>query len=39
MEIRKNNEYLGKVNNIPTNVDLVPCVSLYYEGNEVESMV
>ena len=36
LEVKKNNEVLGKLNDIPTNEDLVPTVCNYYVGNEIE---
>ncbi len=36
LEVKKNNEVLGKLNDIPTNDDLVPTVCNYYVGNEIE---
>ena len=36
LEVKKNDISLGKINNIPTNEDLVPCVCNYYVGNEIE---
>ena len=34
--IKKNEFTLGTIYNIPKNEDLVPCVCIYYIGNEVE---
>ena len=36
LEIKKNDEVLGKLNDIPKNEDLVPTVCNYHVGNEVE---
>ena len=36
LEVKKNDESLGKLNDIPKNEDLVPCVCNYYVGNEIE---
>ena len=36
LEVKKNDISLGKINNIPTNEDLVPCVCNFYVGNEIE---
>ena len=36
LEVKKNNISLGKLNDLPTNEDLVPSVSLYYIDDEVE---
>ena len=36
LEVKKNNISLGKLNNIPTNEDLVPSVNIYYVNDEVE---
>ena len=36
LEIKKNDEVLGKLNNIPINEDLVPTVCNYYINNEIE---
>ena len=36
LEVKKNNEVLGKLNDIPTNEDLVPTVCNFYVGNEIE---
>jgi len=36
LEVKKNDISLGKINNIPSNEDLVPCVCNYYVGNEIE---
>ncbi len=36
LEVKKNNEFLGKLNDIPKNEDLVPTVCNYYIGNEIE---
>jgi hypothetical protein len=36
LEIKKNNDVLGKLYDIPKNEDLVPSVCNYYIGNEIE---
>ena len=36
LEVRKNDNSLGKLKDIPKNEDLVPCVCNYYVGNEIE---
>ena len=36
LEIKKNNDVLGKLHDIPKNEDLVPSVCNYYIGNEIE---
>ena len=36
LEVKKNDISLGKINNIPTNDDRVPCVYNYFVGNEIE---
>ena len=36
LEVKKNDEVLGKLNDIPINEDLVPTVCNYYIGNEIE---
>ena len=36
LELKKNDVSLGKLNNLPTNEDLVPSVSIYYVDDEVE---
>lgn len=36
LEVKKNDEVLGKLNNIPKNEDLVPTVCNYYINNEIE---
>lgn len=36
LEVRKNDDSLGKLKDIPKNEDLVPCVCNYYVGNEIE---
>ena len=36
LEVKKNDEVLGKLNNIPLNVDLVPTVCNFYIDNEIE---
>ena len=36
LSVKKNDEILGTINNIPINEDLVPCVCNYYIENEVE---
>ena len=36
LEVKQNDESLGKLKDIPKNEDLVPCVCNYYEGNEIE---
>ena len=36
LEVKKNDESLGKLSDIPKNEDLVPCVCNYYVGNEIE---
>ena len=36
LELKKNDVSLGKLNNLPTNEDLVPSVSIYFVDDEVE---
>ena len=36
LEVKQNDISLGKLNNIPTNEDLVPSASIYYVGDEIE---
>ena len=36
LEVKKNDEVLGKLNDIPKNEDLVPTVCNYYINNEIE---
>ena len=36
LTVKKNDNILGTIYNIPKNVDLVPCVCNYYVGNEIE---
>ena len=36
LSVKKNDITLGTLYNIPKNEDLVPCVSNYYVGNEIE---
>ena len=36
LEVKKNDEVLGKLNDIPKNEDLVPTVCNYYIDNEIE---
>ena len=36
LEVKKNNISLGKLNDLPTNEDLVPSVSLFYIDDEFE---
>ena len=36
LEVKKNDEVLGKLNNIPKNEDLVPTVCIYFVNNEIE---
>ena len=36
LSMKKNDNNLGTIYDIPTNEDLVPCVCNYYIGNEIE---
>ena len=36
LSIKKNDNNLGTIYDIPKNEDLVPCVCNYYVGNEIE---
>ena len=36
LSVKKNNNNLGTIYDIPKNEDLVPCVCNYYVGNEIE---
>ena len=36
LEVKQNDVSLGKLNNLPTNEDLVPSANIYYVGDEIE---
>ena len=36
LEVKKNNISLGKLNDLPTNEDLIPSASIYYVNDEIE---
>ena len=36
LSVKKNDNNLGTIYDIPKNEDLIPCISIYYVGNEIE---